>query len=464
MTGSMTPMRRKNSRLLVIELRPGWVRATECHAGNTTDAPLRSVMGELSCDPFGGDPETAGAEIRLLLEQGGLRPGAAIVTVPMAWTMTHAFEAPELSAEDFASLLELEAEKAFPYPPEDMVLSQTRCTRADAPDIAIAAAMPTAKLDALEAVLRAAHIAPLAIVPACVHAHGEAANGVSLIAEGHDLVLCIASDGGLLALRVLCKMEPGAGIEDEALRADILRELRVALRTLPEELAEARTTVAVHAPLELAARLAEQLGPQAGRMGISVKAVPSPPDEIARRLSAAAFEGQALTVNFLRPRITRWQRHLASMRRKGFVVRAAIVGASLLAIAVLVFAAHTWRARYLDAKWLAMRDGVASVESYEKDIRAWRPWNDASAPSLDLLKSITEAFPVSGEVTASTLHIKDQTTVTCTGTATSASSFSRFQEALGARPGVSNLKVQQMRGDSPVQFSLSFTWNPRGKT
>ncbi|MCX6904445.1 MAG: hypothetical protein NTW03_13380 [Verrucomicrobia bacterium] len=72
---------------------------------------------------------------------------------------------------------------------------------------------------------------------------------------------------------------------------------------------------------------------------------------------------------------------------------------------------------------------------------------------------MTESFPEDGMVTAKTVEIRDQTLVTCSGITRDNQAFLRTMKKLQAAPNVSDLKVDQIRGKSPMQFTFDFHWN-----
>ena len=79
------------------------------------------------------------------------------------------------------------------------------------------------------------------------------------------------------------------------------------------------------------------------------------------------------------------------------------------------------------------------------------------------MRQLTEAFPEDGSVSAKTVEIRDQNTVTCSGTARDNRALLRAVEKLRAVPRVSDVSVGMTRGRSPMQFTFSFHWGEGGK-
>jgi len=95
-------------------------------------------------------------------------------------------------------------------------------------------------------------------------------------------------------------------------------------------------------------------------------------------------------------------------------------------------------------------------------IRRFRPWFDDSFPNLSILRRVTEAFPAEGVVTAKTVEIRELTAVTCSGVARDNQAFLKMLDQLRATREVGGLKVDQVRGKTPLQFTVNFQWGPGG--
>jgi len=73
------------------------------------------------------------------------------------------------------------------------------------------------------------------------------------------------------------------------------------------------------------------------------------------------------------------------------------------------------------------------------------------------------AFPDDGVVSAKTVEIHDMNTVTCSGVARDNAALLKTLSQLRAASCVSDLKVDQIRGKSPIQFTFDFQWNEGGQ-
>jgi len=75
---------------------------------------------------------------------------------------------------------------------------------------------------------------------------------------------------------------------------------------------------------------------------------------------------------------------------------------------------------------------------------------------------LTTAFPEDGIVSAKTVEIRDVNTVTCSGTARDNAALLRTLNQLRSATGVTALKVDQIRGKAPMQFTFDFQWGEGG--
>jgi len=72
------------------------------------------------------------------------------------------------------------------------------------------------------------------------------------------------------------------------------------------------------------------------------------------------------------------------------------------------------------------------------------------------------AFPEDGSVTARTVEIRGGNTVTCTGVAQDIGALLRTLNQLRTADGVADVKLQQIRGKSPMQFSFDIHYRNGG--
>ena len=206
--------------------------------------------------------------------------------------------------------------------------------------------------------------------------------------------------------------------------------------------------------LELVTRYA------AGEFGLQLpaEAAVSP----ALSLAAERLAGRGTPFEFLPPKVTAWQQ--VSARYASGPLRTA--GAAAVGLAVLVgglFLFQQWQLARWRAQWTAMAPKVTDLQGLTQKIHQFRPWFDESVRGLAILRQLTLAFPEEGVVSAKSVEIRDLNTVTCSGVARDNQALLKTLEKLRASEGVTELKVLQIRGKAPMQFTFDYHWNEGGK-
>jgi hypothetical protein len=197
--------------------------------------------------------------------------------------------------------------------------------------------------------------------------------------------------------------------------------------------------------------------PDAGRLEFGGRAVASADWSPAVSAAAMLLQGFSLPVNFLPPYVSPFRRVLSRFSARRTLYTGGAIGALFLAVA-LAFGIQGLILARLESRWSAMDPRVKHAEDVQGKIRAFRPWFEESAPSLRILRQIAAAFPVDGSIWVKSLQVKDLSQVTCSANARSNRDWLAVLEALRKIPGVSDLQVSQVRGDAPLQFTLSFKW------
>ena len=132
------------------------------------------------------------------------------------------------------------------------------------------------------------------------------------------------------------------------------------------------------------------------------------------------------------------------------------IAAGVLAIFLALFLFQEIQLVLLRSQWNKMAAKVTELQGLQDNIREFRPWFDDSFISLSIMRQLTLAFPEDGVVTAKTVEIHDDNVVTCTGTAQTQAALLKTLGQLRGMNGVTQLKVEQIRGKSPMQFTFDF--------
>jgi hypothetical protein len=444
--------------------------------GSLEVQPVFSVS--LSLDPLTHDLELVGRELRNHLEAAGVRERRCVLAVPLKWVLTATTELPELPEADLASCLQVEAERSFPCDPETLQVVSSRWQDPAGRKHATIIGVPRNHLIRLDQVLRAAQLRPLSFslgLPALQPASPQFSEGVLALAIGQSHVaLQVTVGGGVVALRALEGAVEGQSGQP-TLQVDLVaREVRITLGQLRSELRQDVRRLRVFGPPELARELAEELEARIELSGLRLETVTAyapnefglqlpPPVAVSPAISLAAawLAHRPAVFELLPPRTTPWQQFMARYSG-GRLRRIGIAAAAVFLLVAGLFGVQQWQLSRARSQWAVLGPKVRDLDAIQQDIRRFRPWFDESFRSLTILRQLTEAFPEEGSVSAKTIEIRHLTAVTCSGVARANTNLLRTLERLRAVPRVAGLKVDVIRGKSPMQFTFSFQWNEGG--
>lgn len=433
---------------------------------------LQRFSVTLALDPLTAAPELVGREIRNHLDAAGVRERDCVVGVPLKWVLTAQTELPPLPAADAASLLQMEAERNFHTDTTTLQIGESRSALAGDKQFVLLAGVPNPQVDALEKVLAAAKLKPASFglgIAALSPAPHEKGGGALALAIGEAGVGLQITGGGVAALRALPGAMEGAGGRPELQPELVAREARITLGQLPDELRAAVKRIRIFGPPALARQLADEMELKFGSAGMAVEVVSAyapgefgaalpanPPVSAAFSLSARLLAGEPSALEFLPPKPGLVERAIAKYSSG----RLRLAGAAGVLIAVIFLATFGWqqiRLWQLRSQWKAIADQVGELEAVQDNIRQYRPWYDGTFKNLAILRQLSLAFPEDGSVTAKNIEMRGGK-VTCSGTAGDYTALLAVQAKLRAATGVSNVKLEQIRGKAPMQFAFSFNF------
>src|SRR5262249_43614776 len=152
----------------------------------------------------------------------------------------------------------------------------------------------------------------------------------------------------------------------------------------------------------------------AAQFGVQIPA--NSPVSPAVSLAIAQLAEYSTPLEFLPPRVTAWQQ-FAARYSSGRLQQTGIAAAALGLVVGGAFLFQSWQLWRLEKQWNAIKRQVRELEDANARIKQFRPWFDDNIRGLTILRSLTQAFPEDGSVTAKTVEIRDLGTVTCTGVA-----------------------------------------------
>lgn len=463
---------RRSSSLLGLSFEGDRLEGVHLQLMNGAAHIAQKVSEPLSLDVLNAEPELIGREIRNHLDAAEIRERRCVVCLPLQWALTVQVKLPPLGEEDVANFLQIEAERGFPAAYETLSIGTSRLLLENGEQFATLVAIPKTHLARLEKVLAAAQLKPVSFSLgslALQNPRVKTAEGVALIV-GERVALQIIRGGGIAALRTF-----DGAIENEngqkKINVDFLaREMRVTLGQLPDAIRASLSKVKIIGRGELAENLARDIAPALAPMGLTVEIVQNclpkniskpVPAELsispALNLAAENLAGSGPVLEFLPKRVRAWQQVATKFSSKK-IAGAATVAGSIALIVLLAFLVQQIQLLLLRSKWRTMGPKVAELDSFQQNIKKFRPWFDDSMRSLAILRRLTEAFPEDGQVSAKTFEIREPSAVSCSGVARDNQSFLKMLEKLRGTKEISEIKIEQVRGQSPLQFTFSFHW------
>jgi hypothetical protein len=438
----------------------------------------KTFNAALALNPLTGDPELVGREIRNHLEQAGIRERRCVICLPSNWALALQTEVPEMPDEDVPSFLEIEAERGFPYGLDALCVGNSRYRSLTGKRFATQVAVPRNHLSQLERSLKAAQLRPLSFtlgVTALQSPDRESSHGVMALAIGDGSVdLQVTCWGGVSVIRTLDGVFEHESVQPKLSTDLLLREIKITLGQMPDDFRQAVRKVRVFGRGDSARRFVNEAGRRLEIMGVKAELVEAyASNEFSKSLPAGvevspAFSAAARCVTgippvfeFLPPKVGPWQQLTTrfSSKKLGSVSAAAAV---VLLLAGGAFGVQQFQLSRLRNQWAAMESRVRELEGMQQEIKRFRPWFDSSFRNLAILRNVTEAFPEDGVVSAKTLEIRDVSSVTCSGIARDNQALFKMLDQLRAAKDVRDLKVDNIRGKTPLQFTFNFHWGEGG--
>jgi hypothetical protein len=450
---------------LALSIESGRVAVALVRYEGAEPRAVRAFDLPIGADALVADPEKAGQQLASHLDTAGIRERRAVVCIPASWALIASTEVPEMSADDLRGYLELRAEREFPIPVADLRLAHCAFAMPDGSQRATVAGLPAKRMEAVERFLAAAECRAASIslgLDGCVpRARDEAA--LHFLANGTHVDLVIAAGGGIAAVRTL----PGAASHGTTSfdAEGFSREVRITLGRLPEAVRQQVRVARFGGTPTTAEELCVEIRQPLRRMGIDSR-LEHPTSAGAAypgaALAAAAqlFRKTPAVFEFLAPRVSHWQTVLRYFddRRRRWIVLAALAA---LVLPVLAYFIRSRLESRLASEWKAMAGNVTELEALQGRIRQFRPWFEPAPQTLAAIEGLASAFPEGGDVWAKSVQLSENNKVTCAGFAKGQGALLSLLERLRQRPEVSEVQVQQMRGENPIQFSFTCKWAAR---
>ncbi|OPZ91407.1 MAG: hypothetical protein BWY73_01098 [candidate division TA06 bacterium ADurb.Bin417] len=425
-----------------------------------------------------------GKALRQFLRTQHIAADTAIAGIPAGWLLTKEKTVPPADPSTLANLLKLEAESDFAFPPADLILEYLEATpAADASRPILLIAALRKRIEALQQMAHAAGLKLAAATPsslALADTAGSRTDNLVLYLGPEEVELVWLSGGAPLIFRRLGKIPAPAADklneETAAWAGEIGTAIQKLLFLMPrrEGFVEASTiSIRNDSGLPETALQALQRAlplPVKTTKGLEV---PEPAmangsrpaaGEAAFRLALAGERPQALPLDFLHPRLTRFGDDQKPLRRR------LLIWSASAALVLLLTAAGGWletlgHQREINAlrqKLEEVRPELARTRKQEDRLRSLRAWQNQEPLFLECLREVTLAFPAEGGIWTSNLAIRADLQGLISGKAARDTAVFDLLEGLKRSPAFSQVNVVYIRetggGNPEVAYAIRFAF------
>ncbi len=404
-------------------------------------------------------------ELRSFLDENELRETKCLVCLPSNLVLATSIEIPELSEEDRQSYLELQAETEFPFSADEVNLASIPYQAPDHTHHATLAAVAKSQIHRIERILGHAKLRPLSFTLGL----GSGSSTSATPSQEAHLLLNVFSDHvdlavqcaeGFAAIRSLDEVYESDG-DQQVLDHELLRrEIKITLGQLSPAIRAQLKQATVSLQENVSGNLSETIKSTLKDLGFTATSSPAEHSTLTQA-GTAYIQHQRSLLEFLPPKETQFQAFTKKVSSRSN----AWVGGTVGTIAVLTFIAfyyQGYRLRSLESEWSGMADKVEELETLQGKIRQFRPWFTRSAESLAIAKQLSDAFPREGTIWVKSVQIKENARVYCSGSARNNQELLSVMDQLREMEHVSDVTLQQVRGEAPVQFGFNFQWKAGG--
>jgi len=461
---------RQPSNLVGLTFDGGILNAVELKRSNGSVQVLKQLTAPLTLDPLRDEPELVGREIRNLLNGAHISTKRGVAGVPAFWALTVHTKLPAIESNDLASFLEIESERGFACNIDELQIASKTSRNEGGESYATLIGVPRSYLERLEAVLVAAQLKPVSLAIG-VLALPEAQSG-TITAEIADtrINLLLGTSSGVAALRTIEGAFDSEGAEKRVQGELLARELRITLGQLPAELRQGIRQLNIFGERRFAEQLLSDIQARVRGLELEARHIAAyngphhglsihgdAPVSAALSLAVQFLSSPGDAFEFLRPKPTVWEQVASKYSSR----RLAYAGAAAAIILLLLGGAFLYQELQLSRlqnQWAGMKTKVTELEELQNKARQFRPWHDPALGTMNIMRRVTEAFREDGVVSAKIIEIRDGSVISCAGTARDNQSLLKTIDRLRGTPQVRDLRVDQIRGKAPLQFTFNFQW------
>jgi hypothetical protein len=443
-----------------------------------------------------GNPQELGKALGQFLRENNFSARAAVVGIPVRWSVIKSKEVPPADPATLAGMLRLQAEAEFASDLKDLVydfVDVAPNAGGEGSKSVLLMATPRKYVDAAAALCETAGLRAIAVTPSAL-ALGDAS---SRDPQKNVLVLSVGSGGSELSAQHGGSASAIRHLRAPSPQGPFVSELRRAVSTLGPATADREMILwndgagdsAPDAPALDPAALGDQLGlrvrgGEVGSLGVDASASgmngQSPKFAAAIALALSGLNGPA--VDFLHSRLAPpKQRSLRQLILPGVLAGVLIIGAVVWAYADL----RHLRGQVADlqTKVAKNKDSVADAKKFVDMVNFAQHWHGENPQYLDCLKDLTDAIPDDGQTYATSLDMTAETphmaaatpappgtpptpnglSVKLAGRTSDAENVTALVDRMRRNPAIVNIRIGQETNTGRSRewsFSLTFTYVP----
>ena len=455
----------KSSSVLGISFEDNLIKIAVLKRTNGFAKVATNLKADISFNPRISNPDAVGNELKNLLSSAGITESKCAVCVPLKWAFTLRVDIPDLPEEDVKSFLEVQVERNFPFPPKDLVLSTSYFKNSDGSSGGTIAAIPLKIITALKQLLKTAKLSPFSIsfgnLPVMFDPQSDFQTILLFCQNSIDMI--VLADGGIAMLKTFEMDEDTNHFDPEK----FARQLRITLGQIPGELKNSFKKIKLYS--DFSDLKFDDLQNALNKMDILVEREAFDFRKVEHNEDIFAFcKPVGIAAGYLFEKMPKFeflppQKSIFKRVSENVSIRSTlwIVGTAvtLIIIFISMFMFQSMKLGRLESEWQKNQPIVSEVSDLQDKIKKFRPWFDNSAESLVILGDITNAFPKNGAVWVKSLEIKDYSNIQFTGKAGNNRELLSMLDNLKNSERITDIKVIQVRGENPIEFRLTFTWN-----
>lgn len=431
----------------------------------------KTATATMALDILSNEPELVAQEIRNHLQTAGITETHCVFSIPVQWVMSQWMELPTLAKEDESNFIQLHAEREFPFPLQDLSVSNSIFQENEDQKYAFVSAVPSRQVETIKTIFQ---IAKLNLVSITVGiANFEEYDDLRMVLQKREQgTNCfIQSKSSIIFIR---NFEYNSSEYENEFEFDtdrFKREMRITLSQLPKSSRANFNQIHLYGPESWCDSIQHGISslPDFSNIAVEHKTIHQFIHQMdspvcSYQYSAAVgsaysfIQKQKSELEYLPPYVSRIERIFKQVSSKRNLVIGEVAAVFLVIFAGL-FGYQYWQYSQLSSRWDAIADQVAELETIQQNMKTYRPWFHQGMPSLMVMKTVTDTFPEEGSIWVKSLQIENESMITCNGFAENNQVFLSTYDRLKEQENIGLLQVKQQSGNAPMQYSFQFQWS-----